>query len=104
MCQFATLNPGLKQDATEKWKRLSAIKNHIMRKLGSLSCFALLALFIISCTKTGTGLSEAGDASRGISAGPATGGGLGNGGGTPGVMTAGEWNDLAHWDFWQILI
>ena len=24
----------------------------------------------------------------------------GNGGGAAGVLTAGEWNDLAHWDFW----
>ena len=30
--------------------------------------------------------------------------GSGNGGGAAGVLTAGEWNDLAHWDFWGNLM
>jgi len=32
------------------------------------------------------------------------GGSQGMGGGQAGVLTAGEWNDLAHWDFWGSLM
>jgi hypothetical protein len=76
-----------------------------MRKLSSLSFTAVLSLFIISCTKTGVGDSSSSPSTSIGVAGPGSSGpGSGGGGGTAGVITAGEWNDLVHWDFWNNLM
>src|SRR5688572_16814396 len=66
----------------------------------------LAGLFLFSCTKDGGGekastsydLAYGGPA--GGSSGGSSGGPGGSGGNQPGVITAGEWNDLANWDFW----
>jgi hypothetical protein len=63
-----------------------------MRLLYSLAILACLSLF--SCTK------DVGETDKGTSFDLASGGGSGAGGAQPGVITAGEWNDLDHWDFW----
>jgi von Willebrand factor type A domain len=61
-------------------------------------CF-LLAFVFASCTKSDLG----GGASDAKIAADAA---VGNGGGsqTAGVLTAGEWNDFANWDFWKTLM
>ena len=65
--------------------------------------FALLSAFIITgCEKAGTGSSTGDSLYSGGSTAPGPGGG--SGGGQPGVLTAGEWNDLEHWDFWTGLM
>jgi len=81
-----------------------------MRSLIAILATFLLCLIFVSCTKNGPlsetssptptpagGFSSATDASTGSS-------GSGSGTSQPGVITAGEWNDLAHWDFWQELL
>lgn len=67
----------------------------------------VVAGFVASCTKTEDGLtggpeSYVGDKSDGLGL---SDGGSGSGGGSgdtiqSGQITAGEWNDLANWDFW----
>jgi hypothetical protein len=76
-----------------------------MRKL-SFICLACLFFINQSCTKTGSGeIGGLTDAAGGFSTGPgSSGGGSGNPGGTAGKMTAGEWNDIEHWDFWKTLM
>lgn len=71
--------------------------------------FSLLLIFLFSCSKDGGLAGTTSDSltnyadKSGI--GGSSGGGSGNGGGgTPGVITAGEWNDLQHWDFWNALL
>ena len=64
-------------------------------------CFLLTFVFA-SCTKSDLG--GAGDSTKiAFDGGGAT---VGNGGGsqTPGVLTAGEWNDFDNWDFWKNLM
>lgn len=69
------------------------------------------ALLAIGCTKTGSG-SEANGLGASDKSGYSgtgsggSGGGSGSGGGqsTPGVITAGEWNDLDRWSFWDSLM
>lgn len=57
-----------------------------------------LVLFLLTaCTK------ESGEASLSNSTGIIDGGGSSNQN-EPGVITAGEWNDLENWDFWQTLL
>ena len=85
-------------------------KTHNMRSLITILATFLLCLIFVSCTKNGPlretsspttmptgGFSDAKDASSGSS-------GSGSGASQPGVITAGEWNDLAHWDFWNELL
>lgn len=74
-----------------------------MRKLYTLSFIAVVSLVIISCTKMGTSDGSSSSPSLSI-AGPGSSGPGSGGGGTAGVITAGEWNDLAHWDFWNNLM
>jgi hypothetical protein len=67
-----------------------------MRLLYSLAVLACLSLF--SCTKN-SGSSDK-STSYDLASGGPSGGSGGTGGNQPGVITAGEWNDLDHWDFW----
>ena len=61
----------------------------------------IIAIFIISCEKSSSLLSS-GDTKDALSIG---GGSPGNsGGGTAGVITAGEWNDTENWSFWNTLL
>jgi hypothetical protein len=57
--------------------------------------FCLLA----ACTKTGTDSSPS--SSSAIAIAPNAGSGNQS---QPGVITAGEWDDLEHWDFWTTII
>jgi len=68
----------------------------------------LVAGFVASCTKSEDGLTDGSysyDKADGL--GISGGGGESGGGGgdtiQSGQITAGEWNDLANWDFWQNL-
>ena len=74
-------------------------------------CIAgLFILFFISCSKDGA-LTSAGP-SPAITGSPSTGSvpdgsgssGTGNSGSQGGLITAGEWNDLDHWDFWKKIL
>ena len=78
-----------------------------------LSIFAFLLLFFVfSCAKEGgagpKSSSESGlfDSSFGSSSGSSSGtsSGSGNGAIPAGQITAGEWNDLDNWDFWNGLL
>ncbi len=89
----------------------------MMYRLLLLSLFISLVFF--SCSKEeyspAPGSDRSGDPASNFSAGGGSGGGggtsTGSGGqpaGTPlpdqsGLITAGEWNDLVHWDYWQEL-
>ncbi len=73
-----------------------------MRLLFRLLCICFILTFVFSsCTKSDLGGGSASDAK--IADGGAA---VGNGGGsqTPGVLTAGEWNDFNNWDFWKNLM
>ena len=70
-----------------------------MKKTILLAVAGLLGL--VSCSTYDYGLSEKGAYSMDGVAGP---GSMGGPGGQAGVLTAGEWNDLAHWDFWSGLM
>ena len=71
-----------------------------------LCLFALAGL--VSCAKGGLladydrGVAFEGDGK--MSGAMGFGGGQGRPGGQAGVLTAGEWNDLTHWDFWSKLM
>jgi len=63
---------------------------------------------LVSCSKGGYFDAERGEPYSGVF-GDAMGGDGGNypgghPGGQAGVLTAGEWNDLGHWDFWSKLM
>ena len=76
-----------------------------MKKTILLAVAGLLGL--VSCSTYDYGLSEKGAYSMDGVAGPGSMGGpngQGRPGGQAGVLTAGEWNDLAHWDFWSGLM
>jgi hypothetical protein len=79
-----------------------------MNKLLALIGFFCSTLFYFSCTKGdlgGAGSSYSSDVTG--SPGPLAsggGGGTGNPGDSSGKMTAGEWNDLEHWGFWNTLM
>ena len=76
-----------------------------MKKTILLALAGLLGL--VSCSTYDYGLSEKGAYSMdgAAGAGPMGGpNGQGRPGGQAGVLTAGEWNDLAHWDFWSRLM
>ena len=72
--------------------------------------FALAGLLgLVSCSRDGydLGCMEGGVAmDKMAGSGPMTApnGGQGRPGGQAGVLTAGEWNDLDHWDFWSGLM
>jgi hypothetical protein len=70
-----------------------------MKLLYSLAILACLTLF--SCAKDGGGSTDKSATFDLASGGPSGGAGAPGGPGSqPGVITAGEWNDLDHWDFW----
>ena len=77
-----------------------------MNKAIILAFAGLLGL--VSCSRYDFGIGEEGMysmdkmAGSGPMGGP--GGGQGRPGGKAGVLTAGEWNDLDHWDFWSGLM
>jgi hypothetical protein len=82
-----------------------------MRKLPLVLSIFFAAFQLISCSKTiGTETASTADGSTaGYAAAPGPGGGGGNGGngnpgGSPGVVTAGEWNELDNWDYWNKLL
>jgi hypothetical protein len=72
----------------------SDAKNLLMKHF-SFIALAIVLIIFQSCVKTGIG-GEAGM--------PSAAPGGGNGGGTAGVITAGEWNDIQNWDFWKALL
>ena len=63
---------------------------------------------LVSCSKAGLGIYDRADMPYDASSEMMMDGGGGNypgrPGGTAGVLTAGEWNDLGHWDFWSKLM
>ena len=71
-----------------------------------ISLFALLGL--VSCSKGGIWMDLKGglayESGGTMSGGWGGGNGQGRPGGQAGVLTAGEWNDLGHWDFWSNLM
>ena len=73
-----------------------------MKKTVVLSLLGILGLF--ACSKAGD--FEAADfaSSKEGAIAPPVIGGEGRPGGRAGVLTAGEWNDLDHWDFWSGLM
>ena len=70
-------------------------------------CLAALA-GLVSCAKVGFfaeyGADVAFEGAGKMSGFSGIGNGQGRPGGQAGVLTAGEWNDLAHWDFWSNLM
>lgn len=75
-----------------------------MKLLYPLVMMAVICLY--SCTKNGgAGAEKTADVTTGAFAGTSSGGsgGSSGGGNQAGVITAGEWNDVSHWDFWQSL-
>ncbi|MDR0547157.1 MAG: hypothetical protein LBG77_06200, partial [Dysgonamonadaceae bacterium] len=77
-----------------------------MKKITSY-VFALMAIVLTSCAyeggkSDGTSLEEAylTDEKSGESGGSSDENGQ-NGQAQPGVITAGEWNDLSNWSFWN---
>ena len=78
--------------------KLKKMKNSVIVLLAALAGF-------VSCSKEGfIGCDRAGDYS-GMYDMPMGGGNYpGRPGGQAGVLTAGEWNDLDHWDFWSGLM
>lgn len=77
-------------------------------RMNKINCFAaLITILIIGCTKT-SGIKTSGDIfTGGESYVPGTsnsGGGDSGVASQPGVITAGEWNDLEHWDFWNNIL
>ena len=68
-------------------------------------CVAAL-LGLVSCAKGGFFIDTAADIAFEGDGKMASFGGNGQGrpGGQAGVLTAGEWNDLGHWDFWSKLM
>lgn len=74
-----------------------------MKKTGLLFLFALLFLF--SCNKLDDGsISDGSESFSSLDGISSSGNGNGNGEIQPGMITAGEWNDLENWDFWQGLM
>ena len=81
-----------------------------------ITIIAVLGLVALACSKPKASTEIADKSSDsypsapgdyGGSAGAPDGGGSGNGSGfdgEPGVITAAEWNDLLHWDFWGKLM
>ena len=78
-----------------------------MKKTILLALTGLLGL--VSCSVYDMGMGEVDgmySMDKMAGAGPAgmSNGGQGRPGGKAGVLTAGEWNDLEHWDFWSGLM
>ncbi|MEO8768821.1 MAG: vWA domain-containing protein [Ferruginibacter sp.] len=61
-----------------------------------LNLFILLLIVLSGCSKNGSGISSSTPGTASVQPG----------GSQPqaGVITAGEWNDLDHWDFWDSII
>ena len=73
-----------------------------MKKTILLALAGLLGL--VSCSRYGFDLGGAEGSYAMDKMAGFPGGGQGRPGGQAGVLTAGEWNDLAHWDFWSGLM
>lgn len=73
-----------------------------MKKIIRLS-FIVMAFFVVGCNGEADDISGV-DASTEKYSGDASNGGQGQHGGESGVVTAGEWNDLEHWSFWNKLM
>ena len=73
-----------------------------------LSVLALAALVLTSCDRRESADKDGGlaytDGAASFSRPGGSGGGQGGGGSLAGKVTAGEWNDLAHWAFWSNLM
>lgn len=102
-----------------KNKRLTGkSKPTFMKKNFTILVSFLLLFLVFSCKKEDTSPTEksgyslhSGDATLSSSSGsggssgvPSTGSGNGSGSTPSGQMTAGEWNDLDNWDFWNGLL
>ena len=62
--------------------------------------FIIIFSFLAACSKTGSvGSSVTSGIYSGLASGPSSGG-SGSGTNQPGVITAGEWNDIDNWNFW----
>ncbi len=70
-----------------------------MKKVIPLFLLVTAVLGLLSCSKDGLEGGGALATSFPSVGSPSPGGGGGQG--TPGVITAGEWNDLDNWDFWK---
>jgi len=81
-------------------------KKKIMKLHLPTPVYFLAAILFYSCTKsTDLSKAESGDSlSSSYSGSSSAPGGSNGGGATAGVITAGEWNDLDHWDFWKTLL
>ena len=73
-----------------------------MKKTILLALAGLLGL--VSCSRYGFDLGGAEGSYAMDKMAGFPGGSQGRPGGQAGVLTAGEWNDLAHWDFWSGLM
>lgn len=80
-----------------------------MKKIINLT-FIIVAFFIMSCDSDNelrekdSIPSEVNSLAEKYADSKKTSGGQGNPGGEAGVVTAGEWNDLKNWDFWNSLL
>ncbi len=78
-----------------------------MKTIIKITCILLMTSLVSSCDEEG-GLFDLGDSSKLSSyseSGGSSGGGDNQGdGGEAGLITAGEWNDLDNWDFWNDLV
>ena len=93
--------------ATKRKEALSTQKN-IMKKIIAFPAIIILCQLVFSCTKTGelTGTADGrfSGSSSSLASSGGSGSGGGNGGSTAGIITAGEWNDLNNWSFWNALL
>lgn len=71
------------------------------RILYIITAIVFAAVISGACSKFG---DIVGDSEYGKETGAGTEGGNGGQGASAGVLTAGEWNDLSHWDFWGNLL
>ena len=75
-----------------------------MKRFSSWAALACGALLFSACNKSLGDVKSDGGGDYSITTGSTPGGGSNPGGGTAGVITAGEWNDVDNWDFWKSLL
>jgi len=72
-----------------------------MKQLSFVATALLLLILQESCSKSESGIGDGSFDSFSAAAPAASGSGPG---GNAGVMTAGEWNDIQNWNFWESLL
>jgi len=83
------------------------MKNHY---LGSFILLSLLFIFFLACSSDMTGMDgsfssgTSDGTAKDLASGEAQNPAVGNGNIEPGLITAGEWNDLDNWSYWQDLL